>query len=126
MSTDYTGIALIVTPVMAALVTIVTLLVNNRSVKKVDAKVEKMGEVADETLHTATLIHHGVNGKAPGEPSLSEDVTTIKEKQEADSPTVAGVVPVVTKSENGSLRLQVAYLTKLMEDQLGKTKKESS
>lgn len=53
---------------------------NNRNTKEVKA-------VADETLVTATAINHAVNGKNPGESSISQDVTTIKEKQETDTPS---------------------------------------
>lgn len=113
--TDYTGFALVVTSIMGPLVAILTLLINNRTVKKVH-------DVAKETLEVASQVDRAVNGKAPGEASLSEDVTTIKDKQEADNPSGipevrAGKVVVGGKvNGDASLRLQVKYLTRLVEE----------
>lgn len=80
-------------------------------------KVKEVHAVAEATLEKATLTEHAVNGKSPGESSISQDVTTIKDKQEMDSPT-----ELVTTKANGdaSIRLQLAYLTKIVEENLGK------
>lgn len=83
--TDYSGIALIITPIVAGIVTIVTLLVNHRTVKRVEVKVDE--------------VNHAVNGKDPRDTTLSEDVITIRDKQEVDLPSSdisrVGLVPAM-------------------------------
>lgn len=81
-------------------------------------KVKEVHQVAEATLEKATATEHAVNGKDPGETSISQDVTTIKDKQEMDSPTEL----VVTKANgDASLRLQVAHLVKLVENLSGES-----
>lgn len=107
---DAEVITAILGPISLVILAWITYL-TNRQAKKNHA-------LTEEVLGVATTIDHAVNGKAPGEASLSQDVTTIKDKQELDNPTAS-----LTKGSlegNGSLKLQVRYLTKLMEDMAGK------
>lgn len=107
MKNDYTGLALVVTAIMGPIVAIVTLYFNNRTTKKVH-------EVAKQTLAVATQVDSAVNGKNPGQSSISEDVTTIMEKQELDVPSL----PVEPEDGNGRLALvpMIRYLTQSMEE----------
>lgn len=52
-------------------------------------KIDRVQATATETLVNTTAINHAVNGKDPRESTLSEDVITIRDKQEIDQPTVA-------------------------------------
>lgn len=108
---DAEVITAILTPISIVILAYITYL-TNRQAKKNHA-------VTEEVLVVATSTEHAVNGKAPGEASISQDVATIKDKQELDSPTV----PLASDPPDGngaSLKLQVRYLTKLMEDLAGK------
>lgn len=80
MSADLTGLALVIGAVLTPLSVMYLAWLNNRNVKGVKA-------VADETLATTTLINHAVNGKDPRMSTLSEDVITIRDKQETDMPS---------------------------------------
>lgn len=57
-----------------------------------------------EVHEVVKAVDHAVNGKSPGESSISQDVTTIKEKQESDNPSTEpepnghrALVPMVEK-----------------------------
>lgn len=84
MTSDLTGLALVISAVLTPLSVMFLAWLNNRNSKGVKA-------VAEETLQTATLINHAVNGKDPRESTLSEDVITIRDKQETDLPSVEPV-----------------------------------
>lgn len=119
--TDFTGLALVIGAILTPLSVMFNVWITNRIAKvqqEEKAAAVETKAVVDETLATTTLIHHGVNGREEGDPTLSEDVATIKDKQEADSPSDAQPSElVVTKSNgNASLRLQMAYLTKIVEE----------
>lgn len=104
---DYAGLALLITAILTPASVIFLAWLNNRNSKNVKA-------VADETLQTANLINHAVNGKIPGDTTLSEDVTTIKEKQEVDMPS-APPVPTNGEAVLPLLREVIARLDKLAE-----------
>lgn len=107
MSSDYTGLALVVTAVMGPLVAVFTLYFNNRTVKKVAA-------VTDATHEIVLAVDAAVNGKLPGSATISEEVTTILENQDVNSPT-----PSPTPApENGRLALvpMIRYLTETVEE----------
>lgn len=89
-------ITAILTPISLCVLAYITYL-TNRQLKKNHAKTE-------EVLVVASQVDRAVNGKAPGEASLSQDVTTIKDKQEFDNPTVVAdtgngraVIPLIER-----------------------------
>lgn len=110
MATDWTGIALVVSAVLTPLSVAFLAWLNNKNSKKV------IGQ-AEDTHQVVLAVDAAVNGKAPGETTLSEDVTTIMEKQELDLPSGDSESPMV-EGGNGRLALvpMIRYLTKTTEE----------
>lgn len=77
---DLTGLALVISAILTPASVVFLAWLNNRSVKRVEEKVESVDQ-------TATLINHAVNGRDPRQTTLSEDVITIRDKQESDAPS---------------------------------------
>lgn len=129
MSSDYTGLALVISAFLTPVSVMFGIWVNNRSVKRVDAKVDTVDTKVDTVHAIATLVDLAVNGKEPGETTLSEDmtqakddITTIKDKQELDAPSDSSSGLVVTKTNgNASIRLQLALVQTTLEKLLAKT-----
>lgn len=53
-------------------------------------KIDEVKSPVVETLRQTTEINHAVNGKDPRATTISEDVTTIRAKQEKDTPSDVG------------------------------------
>lgn len=89
------GLAAIITMLIMAPITILVI------VWVVRRKVAVVQEIVEETLAQTIQVNHAVNGKDPRQSTLSEDVITIRDKQEVDSPTDAGeseaLLPLVKK-----------------------------
>lgn len=93
--TDLLGLAAVISALLTPASVMFLAWINNRSVKRVEAKVEVVDEKIADVHQIAEQVDAAVNGKGPGEPSISQDVTAIKHKQEADSPTPTTVAPVI-------------------------------
>ena len=75
---DYAGLAALVGAFMTPLTVVAVALLTNRSVRRV-------GVVGAEALRVVREVDRAVNGKSPRETTISEDVMTVKAKQEREA-----------------------------------------
>lgn len=109
---DSLGIAAIIT----ALLTPISLVVLAWLQIQAKATGEAALVVSEATLEVAHEVNHAVNGKDPRDTTLSEDVITIRDKQELDLPTLlesdsngtsAAILPLLR-----ALAIEVADISK--------------
>lgn len=99
---DYTGLAALIGSVLGPVVVVITLHFNTRKVAQVVQTVDRVETVVAE-------VSHAVNGKDPRDTTISEDMITVRDKQERDRPsrdeTEVALLPMVKQ-----LVIQVAEL----------------
>lgn len=111
VNTNLIGLAAVLTALLTPLSVVAVGWINSRKIDRVQA-------IATETLEKTAAVDAAVNGKRPGVPTISQDVSAIRDKQEIDNPTVKdqseadAVLPILKELAAAVATIQMKLSTK--------------